>query len=220
MRTRTSAHLPRFGGGEVRGPPGPHGSGSGAGMRTRTSAHRPGFGGGEVRGPPGPQLGFAPRPECGRGRPRTAHGSAAARCADLPVRIGLRIQGGMRTRTSAHLPRFGVWGCADLPVRIGLRIKGGMRTRTSAHRLGLGGGVVRGPPGPQLGFAPRPECGRGRPRTAHGSAAARCADLPVRNWASHRGRDADEVVRAPPRVRRLGVRGPPGPHLHWRATSA
>ena len=122
-------------------------------------------------------------------------------CAGLPVRIGLRAKAGMRTRTSAHLPGFGVRGCAGLPVRIGLRAKAGMRTRTSAHlprarRLG-----VRGPPGPhrasrqgrnadedvrapprvrrlgcadlpvRMGFAPRPGCGRGRPRTSPGSAS-------------------------------------------------
>ena len=118
----------------------------------------------------------------------------------------------MRTRTSAHRPGFGVvwvrgppgphWGFAPGP---------GMRTRTSAHRPGFGVVGARTSRS-ALGFAPRPGCGRGRPRTAPGSGSSGCADLPVRIGLCTRAGNADEDVRAPPRVRRRLVRGPPGPH--------
>ena len=42
MRTRTSAHLPGFGGVGVRGPPGPQWASSRAGVRTWTSPYRQG----------------------------------------------------------------------------------------------------------------------------------------------------------------------------------
>ena len=198
-------------------------------MRTRTSAHLPGFGGVAVRGPPGPHW-TCTGSECGRGRPRTSRGSAASRCADLPVRNGLapgrnadedvrappgvrRRRGartsrsaldlrrvGMRTRTSAHLPGFGGGrGARTSRSALGLR-RVGMRTRTSAHLPGFGGVAVRGPPGPQWACTGS-ECGRGRPRTSRVSAASRCADLPVRIGLAP-GRNADEDVRAPPGFRR------------------
>ena len=157
------------------------------------------------------------RPGCGRGRPRTSQCSAAARCADLPVRNWASHRAGMRTRTSAHLPVFGVCAVRGPPgPQLGLA-PAGMRTRTSAHLPVFGGGAVRGPPGPhwashragmrtrtsahlqssaagrgartsRSAIGPRAGrgCGRGRPRTSQCPAAARCADLPVRNWASHR----------------------------------
>ena len=117
--------------------------------------------------------GFALGPGCGRGRPRTSHGSAAARYADLPVRIGLaprrnadedvRAPPSVRRRTSHG-------GCADLPVRIGVCARpecGRGRPRTSRGSAAVGARTSRS----ASGFAPGPECGRGRPRTSHGSAA-------------------------------------------------
>ena len=70
-----------------------------------------------------------------RRRPRTSRvRRAGVRGRPRPQ---LRLHGaGMRTRTSAHLAGFGVWGYADVPVR-NLRLHGaGMRTRTSAHLAG------------------------------------------------------------------------------------
>ena len=143
------------------------------------------------------RIGVRTTPECGRGRPRTSQCPACG-CADLPVRIGVRARpecgrgrprtsqcsacgvrgppgphrgshhAGMRTRTSAHLPVFGVRGA-----------------RTSRSALGLVPGRnadedVRAPPSVRrggartsrsaLGFVARPECGRGRPRTSQCSA--------------------------------------------------
>ena len=60
-----------------------------------------------------------------------------------------------------------------------------------------------------------PECGRGRPRTSEGS-ASRGARTSGPQWALHQAGNADEDVRAPPRVRRVRVRGPPGPHWALR----
>ena len=234
MRTRTSAHLPEVGGGAVRGPPGPHWA-----LCQRRDADE------DVRAPPKGRrrrgartsrsaLGLVPTPGCGRGRPRTSQGSAAARCADLPVRIGPRANAGLRTRTSAHLPRVGGgavrgppgphWAScqrrdADGDVRApptGRRRRG---ARASSVRIGSwrpgrnADEDVRAPPTGRrrrgartsrsaLGLVPTPGCGRGRPRTSHGSAAARCADLPVRIESCATRRDADEDVRAPPKGRR------------------
>ena len=193
-----SAHLPGFGGRAVRGPPGPHRASYRAGTRTRTSAHLPEFGGGEVRGPPGPHWALC---QAGMRTRTSAHlpGSAAARCADLPVRIGL-VPG----------------GDADEDVRAPPRIRRRRGARTSRSALGLvpsrdadedvrapprfGGGAVRGPAGPHRVGARR-GCGRGRPRTSQvrrrrGARTSRSASGLV-PW-----RDADEDVRAPPRIRR------------------
>ena len=200
MRTRTSAHLAGFGGGVVRGPPGPQW----AWCQSRNADE-------DVRAPRRVRrrrgartsrsaMGLVPEPECGRGRPRTSQGSAAAWCADLPVRNGLGARAGMRTRTSAHLAGFGGGGVrgppgpqwawcqsrnADEDVRAPPRVRRRRGARTSRSAMG---------------FAPRLECGRGRPRTSQGSAAAWCADLPVRNGLGA-SRNADEDVRAPPWLR-------------------
>ena len=186
----------------VRGPPGPQWHCARLGMRTGTSAHLPGFGVCGCADLP-VRIGLAADRECGRGRPRTSHGSASAgartsrsamgfagpecgrgrpRTSQGSASAGARTSRsawacatGMRTRTSAHLPWFGVCGCADLPVRIGAAdwecgrgrprtahdgvCRGprgphwhctgpGMRTRTSAHLPGFGVWGVRGPPGP------------------------------------------------------------------------
>ena len=122
----------------------------------------------------------------------------------------------MRTRTSAHLPAFGVRAVRGPPGPHGTWQRDRMRTRTSAHLPAFGACVVRGPPGPhgtwqrdrmrtrtsahprrsaparcaglpvRMNLAAR-RCGRGRPRTSRRSASARCAGLPARmNLAARR----------------------------------
>ena len=119
----------------------------------------------EVRGRPRPH-GTCTRPECGRGRPRTAS-----------VRRGRNADGDVRAG-------FGARRCAGVLARNGT-CAAGMRTGTSSARtLARNGtrrgrnadGDVRAPPafGPRRcagvlarnGTRTRPECGRGRPRTA------------------------------------------------------
>ena len=85
------------------------------------------------------------------------------------------------------------------------------RGRPRTSRCSACGGARTSPSA--IGFARGPECGRGRPRTFAVFGVRRCADVPVRNWTSHGCRNADEDVRAPPGVRREGVRGRPRPQL-------
>ena len=147
MRTRTSAHLPGFGGAGC------------AGVLARNGActlHRSRDADGDVRAPPKvrrcgvrgrprPQwnLHLAPKPGCGRARPRTSQGSAVrgARASSPATEPAPCTEAGMRTGTSAHLPGFGGAGCAGVLARNG-----------------------------NLHLAPKPGCGRGRPRTSQGSA--------------------------------------------------
>ena len=87
MRTRTSAHLAVFGGGAVRGPPGPQ-LGLAPGRNADEDVRAP-RGVRRLRGARTSRSAIAPcaGPECGRGRPRTSQCSASAGCADVPVRI-------------------------------------------------------------------------------------------------------------------------------------
>ena len=153
----------------------------------------------------------ASRWECGRGRPRTAKGSASAGCADVPVRdqpLHDTPNADEDVRAPPKVRRLR--GARTSPPAIDLCTTPRMRTRTSAHLPRFGVCGVRGRPRPQLNFARRPECGRGRPRTDQGSAPAGCADVPVRDRPLHDAPSADEDVRAPTRVRRLrGARTSP-----------
>ena len=216
MRTRTSAHLPVFGACAVRGPPGPHWASREAGMRTRTSAHLPVFGGCAVRGPPGPQLGFArgrDADEDVRAPPGVRRLRGARTSRNWASAIGLRTRPGCgrgRPRTSRCSASA---RCADLPVR------------NWASREGRNADEdVRAPPGVRrlrgartsrsaTGLRTRPGCGRGRPRTSRCSAPARCADLPVRNWASHEAGMRTRTSAHLPVFGACAVRGPPGPQL-------
>ena len=189
------------------------GSASGGARTSRPHAPRPHAD--DVRAPPRVRrlgcadlpvrMGFAPRPGCGRGRPRTSPGSAS---------------GGARTSRSASgfAPRP---GCGrGRPRTSPGSASGGARTSRSASgfapRPECGRGRPRTSPGSASGgartsrsasgFAPRPGCGRGRPRTSPG---VRGPPGPS-GFAPRPG--CGRGVRAPPRVRRPGVRGPPGPH--------
>ena len=165
-------------------------------------------------------------PECGRGRPRTSQCSASSRCADLPVRTGLRGRPGCgRGRPRTSQCSASSW-CAGLPVRTGLR--GRPRTRTSAHLAVFGVVVVRGPPGRThlvraCGRAPavrtrtsahlavfgvvavrRRSVGRGRDGLP--VRRRRCADLGIGPWQAGMRDEAPRSVR-----RRRGAARPPGP---------
>ena len=127
-------------------------------------------------------------------------GSAACgRCADLPVRIDLGSGAGCgrgRPRT-AGVRRVG----GARTSRSALILAAGPRTRTSANRRGSACGRCA-----DLPVRIPWQRGRMRTRTSayrRGSAGAGCADLPVRIGLAA-GPDADEDVRTPPRVWRVG----------------
>ena len=165
----------------VRGPPGPLGLAS-AGMRTRTSGTSPGSASGGARTSRSAS-GFAPRPECGRGRPRTSPGSASGGARTSRSASGFAPRPGCgrgRPRTSpgsACQCFFGGYGGAGWPPFVSCRCPGWARPgsarsapgRTRSASAGRYASVAAMRSGGRSGLGVL----RGRPRTSPGSASRR-----------------------------------------------